>query len=532
MVNLHLWLLATTYLNNPIIWRKHTQQRLIWEPEEHLIRQEYIKIPNHENLYTKVMKMDPPFPRTQHQKHPIKWLSLVICLIIAPIVLLSACSRLNKDATTVENDPSMDAAGAAAPVEAINTPSLQALRQDLESQGTPEAELDDETTSIILPTPDPWDGKGRVTILVMGLDYGDWDSPGREGPPRSDTMMLLTVDPVSHTAGMLSIPRDLWVTIPGIEGYHKINTAHRFGEYYKMPGGGPGLAMRTVKRLLEVPINFYAIIDFYAFEDLIDELGGVEIDVPYEIKVDPIGPNNTVVLEPGLQLLDGPTALAYARNRYTPGGDFDRAGRQQQVIIALREQVFSLQALPKLIYNASSLYRQLSAGIRTNMTLEQAIKLAWLVREVQPEDIKHAVIGNGEVIYDRAEDGQAIFRPVIERIHALRDEIFTRLTTEELIAAENPRITLVNESGNPALSKQTARYLEEMGLNVIESIQGEGRRDLTRLVDKADNPNTLRYLIRLLHVRPSEIYIQYDLDAGTDMFIYLGADWADDNPMK
>jgi LCP family protein required for cell wall assembly len=364
----------------------------------------------------------------------------------------------------------------------------------------------------------------------MGLDYGDWD-PGRAGPPRSDTMILLTVDPVSRTAGMLSIPRDLWVTIPGIEGEHKINTAHRFGEYYNMPGGGPGLAMRTVERLLEVPINFYAIIDFYAFEDFIDELGGVEVDVAYEIKVDPIGPGNTAVLEPGLQLLDGPTALGYARNRYTEGGDFDRADRQQQVILAIRERVFRLQALPKLILRAPRLYRQLSAGIHTNLTLDQAIKLAWLVRDVQPEHIQRAVIGNGEVIYDTAEDGQAIFRPVPERILALRDQIFTGLTTEELIAAENARITIINESGDPELGEMTAVYLKEMGLNLIESIAGEEPRDLTRLVDQADNPSTLRKLIGLLHVQPSEIYIQYDLNAGTDMLIYLGADWAVDNPL-
>jgi LCP family protein required for cell wall assembly len=370
-----------------------------------------------------------------------------------------------------------------------------------------------------------------VTILVMGLDYGDWDSPGRAGPPRSDTMLLLTIDPVSSTAGMLSIPRDLWVSIPGIEGYHKINTAHRFGEYYNMPGGGPGLAMRTVESLFEVPINFYAIIDFYAFEDFIDELGGVEVDIPNEIRVDPIGPENTVVLDPGLQLLDGPTALAYARNRYTAGGDFDRARRQQQVILAVRERIFSLQRLPKLVLKAPRLYRQLSEGIRTNMTLEQAVKLAWLAREIQPEDIKRAVIGNGEVIYDKAEDGQAIFRPVPERIHALRDEIFTGLTSEELIAAENARITLVNESGDASLGERTADYLEEMGLNVVESVQAEERRDLTRLVDKADNPYTLRRLISLLHVSPSEIYIEYDLDAGTDLLIYLGVDWAEDNPL-
>ena len=93
------------------------------------------------------------------------------------------------------------------------------------------------------PTPIPWDGANRVTMLVMGLDYRDWEG---EGPSRTDTMMLLTMDPVSRTAGMLSIPRDLWVNVPGFD-YGKINTAYYLGELYNLPGGGPGLAIQTVE---------------------------------------------------------------------------------------------------------------------------------------------------------------------------------------------------------------------------------------------------------------------------------------------
>jgi LCP family protein required for cell wall assembly len=131
----------------------------------------------------------------------------------------------------------------------------------------------------------------------MGLDYGDW-SADREGPSRTDTMILFTVDPLSKTAGMLNIPRDLWVNIPGF-GYDKINTAFFLGEANKLPEGGPGLAIKTVEQLLGVPINYYAQIDFQAFETFIDKIDGVEIDVPYEMKIDPIGKYNTITLEPG-----------------------------------------------------------------------------------------------------------------------------------------------------------------------------------------------------------------------------------------
>ena len=109
-------------------------------------------------------------------------------------------------------------------------------------------------TLIKLPDiPPVWDGKARVTLLVMGVDYRDWLLG--EGAPRSDTMMLITIDPITQQAGMLSIPRDLWVEIPGW-GHNRINTAYMFGEGSNLPGGGPALAVKTVERLVGVPIQF------------------------------------------------------------------------------------------------------------------------------------------------------------------------------------------------------------------------------------------------------------------------------------
>ena len=125
------------------------------------------------------------------------------------------------------------------------------------------------------PPPPEWDGANRVSILVMGLDFRDWQA--QEGAPRTDTMLLLTVDPINRTAGMLTIPRDLWVNIPGGFDYGRINTAYSLGESYELPGGGPGLAVDTVEELLGVPIDFYAQVDFGAFVRFIDEIYGVKI---------------------------------------------------------------------------------------------------------------------------------------------------------------------------------------------------------------------------------------------------------------
>ncbi|HEX9013280.1 MAG TPA: LCP family protein, partial [Anaerolineaceae bacterium] len=159
------------------------------------------------------------------------------------------------------------------------------------AQATPSANGTPDAASALQapsgPTPIPWDGTSRVTLLLMGLDFRDWQA--NDPLSRTDSMWLLTIDPISKTAGMMSIPRDTWVNIPGFD-YAKINTAFFLGQANKLPGGGAGLAVKTVEAFLGVPINYYAQIDFQAFSDFIDILDGIYIDVPEEIKVDPIGP--------------------------------------------------------------------------------------------------------------------------------------------------------------------------------------------------------------------------------------------------
>ena len=104
----------------------------------------------------------------------------------------------------------------------------------------------------VLPDPDPWDGTSRVNILVLGLDLRE-DATVEEDAPLSDTMILVSLDPLNDTASAIAIPRDMWVVVPGF-GYYKINTAFRLGTRYNVPGSGPGLASRTVEEFLGVPV--------------------------------------------------------------------------------------------------------------------------------------------------------------------------------------------------------------------------------------------------------------------------------------
>ena len=142
----------------------------------------------------------------------------------------------------------------------------------------------DLTPAIPLPevTPVPWNGKTRVTILLLGLDFRDWQ--GAVGAPRSDTMILLSIEPVTRKVSILSIPRDLWIEIPGFR-HNRINTAYSSGEASRLPGGGPGLAMKAVESLIGVPIQYYVVVDFSTFERLIDEIGGVDVLVKERLKI-------------------------------------------------------------------------------------------------------------------------------------------------------------------------------------------------------------------------------------------------------
>jgi LCP family protein required for cell wall assembly len=390
------------------------------------------------------------------------------------------------------------------------------------------------------PEPETWDGASRVSVLVMGLDYRDWSAG--EGAPRTDTMILLTIDPLARTAGMLSIPRDLWVNIPGGFDYSRINTAYSLGESYKYPdGGGPGLAMATVEELLGVPIDYYAQIDFGAFVRFIDEIEGIKVDVKEKMKVDPLGDDNVKTLRPGVQTLNGELALAYARTRKTEGGDFDRAQRQQDVIFAIRDRILSADILPTLISKAPVLYQELSAGVNTNLTLEQAIKLAWLAQQVPEENIKRGVIGPpDQVLLVKSPEGDDVLKPIADKIRGLRDSIFfesgpaspvVNMPPAEVIAAENAKLRVLNGTATGGLAALSSDFLKSQGYNVVETGNADQLYTLTNLIDYTGNPYTLKYLAELMNVSSNQIYSRYDPASPVDVVVILGNDWAANNPM-
>ncbi|UCH59912.1 MAG: LCP family protein [Anaerolineales bacterium] len=390
-----------------------------------------------------------------------------------------------------------------------------------------------------VPTPEPWDGASRVSLLVMGLDYRDWAAG--EGAPRTDTMILLTIDPLTRTAGILSVPRDLWVNIPGFE-YGRINTAYSLGEAFEYPSGGPGLAMVTVEELLGVPIDYYAQVDFGAFVRFIDEIGGVKLDIQERITIDPLGDNNTKTLKPGVQTLPGELALAYARARKTEGGDFDRAQRQQQVILAIRQQMLRPKLLPTLIAKAPVLYQEISSGVQTNMNLDQVIQLAWLASQIEEENIKRGVIGPpDQVLLVKSPQGDDVLKPIADKIRLLRDQVFfgsepispaaVGMSPVDLVVAEAPKISVLNGTSTPGLAALTTDYLQSLGISITDTGNADQLYPYTTIFDYTGKIYTVKYLMELMSVPGNRYFSRYDPANPVDLVVILGADWAGSNPM-
>jgi LCP family protein required for cell wall assembly len=398
---------------------------------------------------------------------------------------------------------------------------------------------------VLEEAPQAWDGKERVTILLMGLDYRDWASG--DGPPRTDTMMLLTIEPVTKTAGMLSVPRDLWVEIPGFE-HSRINTAYFLGESNSLPGGGPALAMKTVENLIGVPIHYYAIIEFATFEKMIDEIGGIDVLVKQRVKISPIG-RTSIWLDPKPYHFDGAETLAYARARKTEGGDFDRAERQQQVALAIRDRIVGFDMIPTLITKAPTLYQQLKTGIKTNLIdpsappdqlvkqLQQVISLALLAMEVDPGTIQKGVIGPPDMVtLAILPSGAEVLKPIPDQIRKLRDEIFTStsaiapsITTDNPLSAaiqEGARIAVLNGAGIEGFAGRTGQFLEGQGLDVVE-VGNADRLDHAKslIIDYTGNPYTRQYLMELSNLTESQILSQSDPSSDVDIALILGGDW-------
>ena len=456
----------------------------------------------------------------------ILWVAAVVIAVVGGIFVknMIVCWTITALPGTPPQSCGTTGGGLTGPVIVDETGAPVVQDQPLPEVAAPESNL-----------PPSWDGASRVTLLFIGLDERDWEIG--QGAPRSDTMILFTIDPISKTAGMLSIPRDMWVNIPGF-GYSRINTAYSLGEGNKLPGGGPGLAVKTVEQFIGVPIQYYAQVDFKAFEEAIDAMGGLYLCVPEKIKIDPIGPKPPEPLDPGCQKLYGYQVLGYARNRHTEGGDVDRAKRQQQVIMALVDQAFSPQNFSANVSKAPKIYEEASSGLRTNLSFDDALKLGVLLSQVSPESIKRGVIDYTMVTFDNVilgGENASIFKPIPDKIRVLRDEIFSTggplspIATGDPVAlmqADAARVRVLNGTYTGGVAERTGNFLLSQGMQVTELGNADRHYDRSVIVLYGPKLYTLRFLYSTFGMSAtSQIVFSSDPATTVDVELRVGEDW-------
>ncbi len=351
------------------------------------------------------------------------------------------------------------------PIEARATPTSAPT-------ATPTATPTTTPTRAGLPLP-----KDRVSILLLGVDQRD-DERRAGVPSRSDTLVVVTADPVAKTGGVLSIPRDLWVSIPGGYQNNKINVAHFLGEMNKLPGGGPGLAKRTIEANFGIPTQYYVRANFRGFEMIIDALGGIDIDVPIHI-IDRQYPTEdygyiTVEFFPGLQHMDGVRALQYARTRH----DTDIP-------------IFAMPGLLELAAETDS------ANINT-VAIDQTM-------------VYERYAGSTDLVPRPGEIQKAV----------------ARLMADPKVSQEKAKVVLENGTGQGGLATKMRDYIERAGYVVagVDRAPNADYAETTILDHSGTKRATLAGLAQLLKVRPDDILLdQSGEDA--DITIILGADAA------
>jgi LCP family protein required for cell wall assembly len=325
-----------------------------------------------------------------------------------------------------------------------------------------------------------------VNILLLGTD----ERPDEYSPPRTDTIILLSFNPNTGAIGMLSLPRDLWVPLPGINVTTKINTAFMLGELRNYPGGGAQLIKDTVSSFVGRPVDYYVRVNFDGFREIIDLIGGVTVEVPYTIHDEeyptPDYGVETFHLDAGIRHLDGETALKYARTRHGDS-DYGRARRQQDIIRAVAKQVTNAGALPQLLSRAPQLLMTMQNSIQTDIPIQLGIELAQRLQEGANGDVQQLVLDNryGEETF--SSEGAWILLPDRARVRTALTAFFAAVDAPpgaQKIALADPaavRIEILNGTSQPGAAARTAQLLQQRGWQVA-SIGDADRSDYVQTV--------------------------------------------------
>ncbi|TCZ77681.1 LytR family transcriptional regulator [Paenibacillus albiflavus] len=289
--------------------------------------------------------------------------------------------------------------------------------------------------------PPKWERTDRVNILVLGSDSRESNKNER---PRSDSMIVLSIDPVTKKAAMMSILRDLYVKIPD-HGENRINAALAFG--------GPNLAMKTASDLLDIPIQYYVYTDFEGFISLVDAIGGITLDVEKDMKwVDSADKHvYDIDLKKGVQHMDGKTALQYVRFRHDNLHNIGRSERQRKFISAVFDKMKSFSSIVKL----PLILNKMEPYIQTNIQPDDMTKLASLALNVNTSDIQSVQIPPNNLYNDKRINGMAVVTSDKKKLQQYVQDVFSgKIAEEAKLKAEKEKEKQANQSGENKSKKK------------------------------------------------------------------------------
>src|SRR6266511_187716 len=351
----------------------------------------------------------------------------------------------------------------------------------------------------------PWVGTSRVNILLLGIDHRD-DEPV-EGS-RSDTMIVVSIDPATKSVVMISLPRDLWVSIPGFYN-QRINVAHAVG--------GPELAARSVEANFGLKIHHYARIDFHGFEQIVDALGGVIVDVERPIKDDEYPTDDygvmRVYIPPGPQMMDGKLALQYARSRHSEN-DFGRARRQQRLLLAIRDRGLQLNILPRI----PTLVGLVQSAVQTDLGVADLLALARLGSEIDRDRVQTLVIDTNLSDPFLGSGGENLLMPRRADIQRAIAHSFAEA------AGQSARLEVLNGTTRVGIARRLADQLAAAGYEVVR-VDTADRTDYAEsalIVLNSDDQKAAATLAGRLRLPQSAVQVAPIASSPADIRIILG----------
>jgi polyisoprenyl-teichoic acid--peptidoglycan teichoic acid transferase len=382
------------------------------------------------------------------------------------------------------------------------------------------------------------EGDGRINFLLLGIG-----GEGHDGPDLTDTMLVASIDPVNKTAALVSIPRDLWVTVPGY-GQMKINAVYANAKYHdlnsdpknvaKAEADGLSLAEQEVTQIVGIPIHYHLLMDFQAFKQAVDAVGGVDVNVTEDL-VDPTmaweNNWNPVLAKKGVDHMGGVQALQYVRSRHsTARGDFDRTERQRLLIEALSQKVLSAGTYTNPL-KISELISAFGDHVTTDLGVNDALRLMSIAKNISAGTIKSIGLADPPNNYVRTDTvgSASVVRPTAGFGNYTDIQNFIRNTLKDpYIAKENAAVEVLNGTSTAGLASTTGDKLKTYGYNVtkVDSTPTSSYQK-TLIVDLTGGkkPYTKNYLEKRFGVQSANKLPDPKIQAtGADFVVILGQD--------